>query len=171
MLPAPTTGFTGRRLRPNRDPGRASLLTCFIRREIELHTLDLRPSRAQRIGCSPDAGILGDDKEIEAVLRELLGELEADAALRTGDDGELSGRFSKSGARRHERRPHRLRRENHSTIPRSMAARTAAVRLSTPSFSNTCTRCAFTVGSVIPNAAAICLFDAPRETDCGTSIS
>src|SRR5437899_870732 len=67
---------------------RVQRLYPFIGSEVGAHRLDLCAELAQVLRSVFDALGLGADEQIEAVFGELAGELVADAARCSGDDGE-----------------------------------------------------------------------------------
>lgn len=54
------------------------------------HCLDVRPAAGEISGCRSQFAVLGSDGNIETVGGELTGQLTADTAGRTGDDGKRS---------------------------------------------------------------------------------
>ena len=67
------------------------LLDPLGRGEVDLHGLHLGAEALQLGRGGGQRGVLGGDDQVEVVLGELLGQLEADAAGGTGHDGEGLG--------------------------------------------------------------------------------
>jgi hypothetical protein len=67
------------------------LLGAFIGRQIGPHRLDARPGGGEVVGRGCQLVVLSRDDHVETVGGELAGQLTADTAGSTGDDGKWSG--------------------------------------------------------------------------------
>ena len=74
-------------------------LDAVVGGEVGADRVDARAERLDLAGGAIELGVLGAEDEVEPVLGELLGELEADAAGAAGDDGEGARGFHDEGGR------------------------------------------------------------------------